>query len=105
VKGIMNNEVEDAYEDYEELVDVEIVEKNGNGNGGSDSLQKISKHHTFVCETLYHYNCGECNCWWSYAATPNKKNLYLGWEMIGKHMHCPHCGVEAELKMKNGFEI
>ena len=34
-------------------------------------------------ETLYHFNCGDCKNWWSYASVENYKP-YI--------MVCPHCG-------------
>ena len=34
-------------------------------------------------ETLYHFNCGDCKNWWSYASVENYKPYV---------MFCPHCG-------------
>lgn len=52
--------------------------------------------HEYVWELLYHMNCGECQNWWSYA-TDSK------WDMTDKKMHCPHCGAERKLKVKEGW--
>lgn len=56
--------------------------------------------HEYTIEVLYHYNCGLCKNWWSYASTPKSKSDNLTWGMTGKYIYCPHCGTEAELKEK-----
>ena len=42
--------------------------------------------HSFSMEKIYHFVCGECKNWWSYA------NNWLG-----KEQFCPHCGVKKKL--------
>jgi len=59
--------------------------------------------HQFTIEILYHFNCGKCKGWWSYALTPEYKFQHLGWGMSGKFQHCPHCGAEAESEIKENF--
>jgi DNA-directed RNA polymerase subunit RPC12/RpoP len=58
-----------------------------------------------VYEVLYHYNCGECSNWWSYATTPKQKYDNLEWGVIGKYVYCPHCGTEAQVKVKEDFSL
>jgi predicted SprT family Zn-dependent metalloprotease len=53
--------------------------------------------HEFTVEVLYHFNCGECKNWWSYATTRTNKSMY------GKYFHCPHCGHETDAKLKENF--
>ena len=52
------------------------------------------KNHEYTWETLFHFNCGECSNWWSYAG-------FL--ENISS-MTCPHCGYKTDIKMKEGFK-
>ena len=59
--------------------------------------------HPYVYEILYHFNCGECKNWWSYAKTPARERYSLDEDMTGKYMHCPHCGQEAEVAIKEDF--
>jgi len=68
--------------------------------------------HGYTIEILYHFSCGSCQQWWSYAATPSQpildKNtkrlrgdrLYLSDEI---EMHCPHCGHLNTIGVKDGF--
>ena len=59
--------------------------------------------HEYTVETLYHFNCGVCKNWWSYATIPTV--------ICGTDMHlpsdidyyCPHCGADEKLKLKEGF--
>ena len=57
----------------------------------------MSKH-SYVYEILYHFNCGDCKNWWSYASS--EFNVILD-----KHMHCPHCGAERGLEVKDNLPI
>ena len=60
-------------------------------------------NHEYTVETLYHFNCGVCKNWWSYATIPTV--------IYGADMHlpsnidyfCPHCGADEKLKLKEGF--
>ena len=54
--------------------------------------------HEYTWETLFHFMCGECKNWWSYAGIIEKKN--------GKQpsMTCPHCGYKTEIQVKEGFK-
>ena len=47
-------------------------------------------NHRFSKETLYHFNCGKCNKWWTISdhhllAKDNK-------------LTCPHCGYKETIK-------
>ena len=91
--SLVNKNVEDdlAHDHLEEYI--ERIEDRG-----------ARFEHEYVYEILYHYNCVDCKQWWSYAVTPNGKEDPI-WTMVEKTMHCPHCGKEAGLKVKDGFEI
>ncbi len=54
--------------------------------------------HEYTWETLFHFNCGECKQWWSYAGTIEKKETEL------PSMSCPHCGYKTQIKIKEGFK-
>ena len=43
-------------------------------------------YHKYSVEYLYHFNCGECKNWWSYASTETR------YEKMVETMTCPHCG-------------
>ena len=41
------------------------------------------KDHLYTWERIYHFSCGNCKNWWSYASTEDYKPYV---------MTCPHCG-------------
>ena len=43
--------------------------------------------HKYSTETLYHFQCGFCNGWWSIG----------DWKSVGS-LVCPHCGQLAGLE-------
>ena len=49
------------------------------------------KKHTWTDEKIYHFTCGFCKNWWSYAG------FFHNWKHV---MTCPHCGLKAECKVK-----
>ena len=55
-------------------------------------------HHEYTWETLFHFNCGECSNWWSYAGTLEHN------ELRAPTMTCPHCGYKTKIKLKEGFK-
>jgi len=68
--------------------------------------------HDYTIELLYHFNCGSCKGWWSYATTPgqpivdNTSNLIVGDRITLSNeieLHCPHCGHYKSTKIKDGF--
>ena len=70
------------------------------------------KLHDYTIEILYHFNCGECKGWWSYATTPGQPiidqntKLIVGDKMFlyeGIDVYCPHCGHCENTKIKEGF--
>ena len=70
------------------------------------------KTHDYTIELLYHFNCGECKGWWSYATTPGQPiidhntKLIVGDKMFlweGLEVYCPHCGHSESTKVKEGF--
>ena len=70
------------------------------------------KLHDYTIEILYHFNCGECKGWWSYATTPGQPiidhntKLIVGDKMFlyeGIDIYCPHCGHCENTKIKEGF--
>ena len=68
--------------------------------------------HDYTIELLYHFNCGSCEGWWSYATTPGQpivdqsSNLIVGDKITLSNeieIHCPHCGHYKSAKIKDGF--
>ena len=65
------------------------------------NIDDLICEHNYVYEILYHFDCGKCKLWWSYAKTPdNKEELH---KKIVKYMYCPHCGEKGLLKIKENF--
>jgi|TARA_Y100000114_G_scaffold150511_1_gene166114 hypothetical protein len=48
--------------------------------------------HKASIEILWHFNCGACSNWWSYATIE-------GYEPT--KMKCPHCGQEGEIAVED----
>ncbi len=59
------------------------------------------KNHEYTWETLYHFICGECKNWWSYASTETRWSWDSKWKR--NNMICPHCGHEAVIQPKPDF--
>ena len=55
-------------------------------------------HHEYTWETLFHFSCGECKNWWSYAGIIEANNIH------SPSMTCPHCGYKTNIKVKEGFK-
>ena len=64
-----------------------------------------NKRHTWTSEKIYHFTCGSCKNWWSYAC----ETEYFGWRTLKVphfrnwvEMICPHCGHKSitETKLK-----
>ena len=61
--------------------------------------------HKYTVEILYHFNCGICSNWWSYAVIPtvlSDTELRMPNENVIEH-YCPHCGVAEKVEIKKGF--
>jgi len=59
--------------------------------------------HSYTVETLYHFNCGVCQNWWSYAVTPTiirEADLQIPTNI---EYYCPHCGADETAIVKEGF--
>ena len=59
--------------------------------------------HEYTVEVLYHFNCGVCKNWWSYAVIPTviyEADLHLPSNI---DYFCPHCGADEKVKVKEGF--
>ena len=55
----------------------------------------MQQHHQYTIEHIYHFTCGKCSQWWSYAYT----ELFLPRHAI-KKFTCPHCGYADKVKYK-----
>ena len=44
------------------------------------------KEHFYTWERIYHFSCGNCRNWWSYATTEDS------YKWKSRKMTCPHCG-------------
>ena len=56
--------------------------------GGDKSKQE---NHLYTWERIYHFSCGNCKNWWSYATEEDSYN----WKYRKKS--CPHCGYYLSL--------
>ena len=43
-------------------------------------------NHHYTWERIYHFSCGNCRNWWSYATTEDS------YKWKSRKMTCPHCG-------------
>ena len=59
--------------------------------------------HEYTVEILYHFNCGICKSWWSYATTPSVINEAMIGLPTKVEFYCPHCGADEKVKIKDGF--
>ena len=50
-------------------------------------------NHKYTTERIFHFTCGKCSQWWSYASVDDC-NFHFTYEM-----NCPHCGVKNKVKM------
>mgnify|MGYP003151288992 FL=1 len=57
------------------------------------------KNHKFSKEILYHFNCGECNKWWSIADYHLfSKDVPKNNEVVPNNIICPYCGHKEKAK-------
>ena len=56
------------------------------------------KEHEYTIECIFHFTCGECKNWWSYAR--EDKQLPSGKRTWKVYQYCPHCGQKSNLKKK-----
>ena len=61
--------------------------------------------HEYTVEILYHFNCGVCSNWWSYAVTPTVLSDAELKMPNGIEHFCPHCGVPEKVEIKKGYNI
>ena len=47
---------------------------------------KDTNHHIYTWEKIYHFSCGNCKNWWSYATIEDS------YKWKSRKMSCPHCG-------------
>ena len=57
----------------------------------------MENYHEYTWETLFHFLCGECSNWWSYAGFIEKNDNHP----VSKS--CPHCGYKTQIHIKKGF--
>ena len=62
--------------------------------------------HEYTVERLYHFTCGECQQWWSYASdhavSSRKHHRYWPHKDVSLHeMTCPHCGTKSTIMSKD----
>ena len=55
------------------------------------------KKHTYTWERIYHFSCGNCKNWWSYAT---EEDSYK-WKT--RKMNCPHCGYYTNIQPNPKF--
>jgi transcription elongation factor Elf1 len=60
-----------------------------------------SHKHQYTVEILYHFSCGVCDNWWSWAQTPFVQPVDIN--LSDKKIYCPHCGHTQKTEIKEGF--
>ena len=50
------------------------------------------KDHLYTWERIYHFSCGNCKNWWSYATTEDSYT----WK--SRRMTCPHCNHHSTIR-------
>ena len=69
-----------------------------------DDLKECMKHQ-YTVELLFHFNCGTCKNWWSYATTPSCLSGSIEYNSLPENIdyYCPHCGAAEKVEIKGGF--
>ena len=63
-------------------------------------------HHQYTVEVLYHFTCGVCENWWSYAVTPFVQPIEFDAGLKkDEQLYCPHCGHTQKPKIKDGYHL
>ena len=57
------------------------------------------KEHFYTWERIYHFSCGNCKNWWSYATTEDS------YKWKSRKMTCPHCGHFTNIQPNPDMEI
>ena len=50
------------------------------------------KDHLYTWERIYHFSCGNCKNWWSYATS----EYSYTWK--SRRMTCPHCSYHSTIR-------
>ena len=61
----------------------------------------MSSKHKYTIEVLYHFTCGCCGHWWSYAVTPISQPFTFTLNDV--KVYCPHCCHCQSTEIKEGF--
>jgi hypothetical protein len=56
-------------------------------------------NHLYSWERIYHFSCGNCKNWWSYATTEDS------YKWKSRKMTCPHCGHYTNIQPNPDMEI
>ena len=61
--------------------------------------------HQYTVELLFHFNCGTCKNWWSYATTPSCLSGSIEYNSLPENIdyYCPHCGAAEKVEIKRGI--
>ena len=59
------------------------------------------KNHTYTWERIYHFSCGNCKNWWSYA-TEEEREIQI-YNKKSSKMTCPHCGYYTKIQPNPKF--
>ena len=62
--------------------------------------------HQYTVELLFHFNCGNCKNWWSYATTPYCLSGSIEYNSLPENIdyYCHHCGSAEKVELKKNFE-
>ena len=62
--------------------------------------------HQYTVELLFHFNCGTCKNWWSYATTPSCLSGSIEYNSLPESIdyYCPHCGAAEKVEIKGDLQ-
>ena len=71
---------------YADMEDTKTDNTRITGVGGKQ------KDHLYTWERIYHFSCGNCKNWWSYATTEDS------YDWKSRRMTCPHCNHHSTIR-------
>ena len=83
-----------GYEKYTEHLEIKYadMEDTITDNTRITGVGGKQKDHLYTWERIYHFSCGNCKNWWSYATTEDS------YDWKSRRMTCPHCNHHSTIR-------